>query len=77
MERWARAAREGFTAAADGADVLAVEAGLDYRTAPHVVGRAVRDLMEAGVRHQLLGLDTADPQAPELRRLLLGGPKQR
>ena len=47
-ERWARAAREGFTAAADVADVLAVEAGLDYRTAHHVVGRAVRDLVEAG-----------------------------
>ena len=48
-ERWARAAREGFTAAADVADVLAVEAGLDYRTAHHVVGRAVRDLVEAGL----------------------------
>ena len=34
-ERWARAAREGFTAAADVADALAVEAGLDYRTAHH------------------------------------------
>jgi argininosuccinate lyase len=48
-ERWARAAREGFTAAADVADVLAVEAGLDYRTAHHVVGRAVRDLVDAGM----------------------------
>jgi argininosuccinate lyase len=48
-ERWARAAREGFTAAADVADVLAVEAGLDYRTAHHVVGRAVRELVEAGL----------------------------
>ena len=48
-ERFARAAREGFTAAADIADVLAVEAGLDYRTAHHVVGRAVRDLVEAGL----------------------------
>ncbi len=47
--RWERAAREGFTAAADVADVLAVEAGLDYRTAHHVVGRAVRDLVEAGL----------------------------
>ncbi|MGD9570991.1 MAG: lyase family protein [Thermoleophilia bacterium] len=48
-ERWERAAREGFTAAADVADVLAVEAGLDYRTAHHVVGRAVRGLVEAGL----------------------------
>ncbi len=47
--RWARAAREGFTAAADVADVLAVEAGLDYRTAHHVVGRAVRDLVDEGL----------------------------
>lgn len=48
-ERFARAAREGFTAAADVADVLAVEGGLDYRTAHHVVGRAVRELVEAGL----------------------------
>jgi argininosuccinate lyase len=48
-ERFARAAREGFTAAADVADVLAVEAGLDYRTAHHVVGRAVRDLLDEGL----------------------------
>jgi argininosuccinate lyase len=47
--RWERAAREGFTAAADVADVLAVEAGLDYRTAHHVVGRAVRELMDEGL----------------------------
>jgi argininosuccinate lyase len=48
-ERFARAAREGFTAAADVADVLAMEAGLDYRSAHHVVGRAVRELVEAGL----------------------------
>ena len=47
--RWAHAAREGFTAAADVADVLAVEGGLDYRTAHHVVGRAVRDLVDEGL----------------------------
>ena len=45
---FARAAREGFTAAADVADVLAQEAGLDYRTAHQVVGRAVRDLVDDG-----------------------------
>lgn len=48
VERWGDAARRGFTAAADVADVLAMEGGLDYRTAHTVVGRAVRDLVEAG-----------------------------
>jgi argininosuccinate lyase len=46
---FARAAREGFTAAADVADVLAVEAGLDYRSAHHAVGRAVRELADEGL----------------------------
>jgi argininosuccinate lyase len=48
-ERFARAAREGFTAAADVADALAQEGGLDYRTAHRVVGRAVRDLVDEGL----------------------------
>lgn len=48
VERMARVAREGFTVAADVADVVAQQAGLDYRTAHHVVGRAVRDALEAG-----------------------------
>ena len=47
-ERMARVAREGFTNAADVADVLAAGGGLDYRTAHKVVGLAVRQLMEAG-----------------------------
>jgi argininosuccinate lyase len=47
-ERMARAAREGFTNAADVADVLAADCGLDYRTAHKVVGLAVRRLVEAG-----------------------------
>lgn len=46
--RMARAAHEGFTVAADVADVVAVEAGLDYRTAHTIVGRAVRALTEEG-----------------------------
>ena len=46
--RMERAAREGFTQAADVADVLALEGGLDYRTAHKVVGRAVRTLVERG-----------------------------
>ena len=47
-ERMGRVAREGFTNAADVADVLAATAGLDYRTAHKVVGLAVRRLSEAG-----------------------------
>lgn len=47
-ERWGRVAREGFTAMADVADVLAMDTGLDYRRAHKVVGRAVRDLVAAG-----------------------------
>ena len=47
-ERMARVAREGFTNAADVADVLAASGGLDYRTAHKVVGLAVRRLVEQG-----------------------------
>ncbi len=47
-ERMARVAREGFTNAADVADVLAAGGGMDYRTAHKVVGLAVRRLMEQG-----------------------------
>jgi argininosuccinate lyase len=47
-ERFAQIARDSFVTAADVADVLALEAGLDYRSAHKVVGRAVRDLVEAG-----------------------------
>jgi len=46
------AARRGFTQAADVADVVAQRCGLDYRTAHHVVGRAVRTLTEAGLPPQ-------------------------
>jgi argininosuccinate lyase len=42
------AARRGFTQAADVADVVAQRCGLDYRTAHHVVGRAVRTLTDEG-----------------------------
>ena len=47
-ERFEQIARESFVTAADVADVLALEGGLDYRTAHKVVGRAVRDLVESG-----------------------------
>jgi argininosuccinate lyase len=46
--RMADAARRGFTQAADVADVIAQHGGVDYRTAHTVVGRAVRELVEAG-----------------------------
>ncbi len=46
--RFEQLARESFVTAADVADVLALEGGLDYRSAHKVVGRAVRDLVEAG-----------------------------
>ena len=47
-DRFAQIARESFVTAADVADVLALEGGLDYRSAHKVVGRAVRDLVDAG-----------------------------
>src|SRR5712691_25339 len=47
-ERFAQIARESFVTAADVADVLALTGDIDYRSAHKVVGRAVRDLVEAG-----------------------------
>ena len=47
-ERFAQIARESFVTAADVADVLALTGQIDYRSAHKVVGRAVRDLVEAG-----------------------------
>jgi argininosuccinate lyase len=46
--RFEQIARESFVTAADVADVLALSGALDYRSAHKVVGRAVRDLVEAG-----------------------------
>jgi argininosuccinate lyase len=46
--RFEQIARESFVTAADVADVLALQGGLDYRSAHKVVGRAVRDLIDAG-----------------------------
>jgi argininosuccinate lyase len=46
--RMTRAAVEAFICAADVADVLAADGGLDYRTAHTVVGRAVRGLDAEG-----------------------------
>jgi argininosuccinate lyase len=47
-ERFAEIARESFVTAADVADVLALSGALDYRSAHKVVGRAVRELVDAG-----------------------------
>ena len=47
-ERFAQIARESFVTAADVADVLARSGEVDYRSAHTIVGRAVRDLVEAG-----------------------------
>jgi argininosuccinate lyase len=46
--RFAEIARESFVTAADVADVLALSGELDYRSAHTVVGRAVRELVDAG-----------------------------
>jgi argininosuccinate lyase len=46
--RFEEIARESFVTAADVADVLALSGRLDYRSAHKVVGRAVRDLVDAG-----------------------------
>ncbi len=46
--RFEQIARESFVTAADVADVLALSGELDYRSAHKVVGRAVRDLVDAG-----------------------------
>jgi len=47
-ERFAQIARDSFVTAADVADVLALTGEIDYRSAHQVVGRAVRDLVDAG-----------------------------
>ena len=47
-ERFDRIARESFVTAADVADVLALTGEIDYRSAHTIVGRAVRDLVDAG-----------------------------
>jgi argininosuccinate lyase len=47
-ERFAEVASESFVTAADVADVLALSGQVDYRSAHTLVGRAVRELVEAG-----------------------------
>ncbi|HEY2327076.1 MAG TPA: lyase family protein [Gaiellaceae bacterium] len=48
LDRFEQIARESFVTAADVADVLALSGQLDYRSAHKVVGRAVRELVDAG-----------------------------
>ena len=47
-DRWGQIARAGFTNAADVADVLAADRGIDYRTAHTIIGLAVKQLIAAG-----------------------------
>jgi argininosuccinate lyase len=47
-DRFERIARESFVTAADVADILALSGEVDYRSAHTIVGRAVRDLVDAG-----------------------------
>lgn len=47
-ERCAQIARESFVTAADVADVLALTGDVDYRSAHTIVGRAIRELVDAG-----------------------------
>jgi argininosuccinate lyase len=47
-ERFDQIARDSFVTAADVADVLALTGEVDYRSAHTIVGRAVRDLVDAG-----------------------------
>ena len=53
-ERFAQIARESFVTAADVADVLALTGDVDYRSAHAIVGRAIRDLIDAGEPSSLL-----------------------
>jgi argininosuccinate lyase len=64
--RFEQIARESFVTAADVADVLALVGGLDYRSAHTVVGRAVRDLVEAGEPPSAL-TPAVCPRPPRLR----------
>ncbi len=63
--RAADAARRGFTTAADVADVVAQTTGLDYRSAHKLVGRAVRDLIDAGLPPDDLDPSRLDAAARE------------
>jgi argininosuccinate lyase len=50
VHRMAESAASGYTYATDVCDVLVLEAGIDNRTAHRIVGRAVRDALQAGTQ---------------------------
>jgi argininosuccinate lyase len=56
-ERFAGIARESFVTAADVADVVALTGAVDYRSAHTIVGRAIRDLVDAGEPSTRLTVD--------------------
>jgi len=45
----ARRAANGFSQATDLADVIMLEAGVDFRTAHEIIGRVVRQALESGI----------------------------
>jgi len=65
LERFEQIAHESVVTAADIADVLALSGELDYRSAHKVVGRAVRDLVEAGERPSVLDSERLAAAAEE------------
>ncbi len=62
VDRFAATARESFIVAADVCDVLAMESGIDHRTAHKVIGLAVRRVVDAGLEPDDLD-DAADQGA--------------
>jgi argininosuccinate lyase len=69
-ERFARIARESFVTAADVADVLALTGDVDYRSAHTIVGRAVRELVDAGESPSQL----TPSRLGEVATAVIGGP---
>jgi argininosuccinate lyase len=66
VEALARPLREGFAMAADLADVLMLETGLDHRSCYRVVGRAVALAIERGEGSSALDQEALDAAAREL-----------
>jgi argininosuccinate lyase len=62
----ARAAREGFTQAADLAEAMMAATGLDYRSCYRIVGRAVARASEQGHGQDALDPDELDRAAQEV-----------
>lgn len=75
VELMARRAAEGYAQATDLADVIMLEAGLDYRAAHRVMGLVVRTAIEEGVPAQTITSDMLDQAAVELLGHPLGLPE--